>query len=41
MKEKNDILFGFHSVYEALKAGKRNFYNILISKVIYKINLGK
>ncbi|MBT3178580.1 MAG: 23S rRNA (guanosine(2251)-2'-O)-methyltransferase RlmB [Desulfobacula sp.] len=32
MKEKNDILFGFHSVYEALKAGKRNFYNILISK---------
>ena len=32
MKEKNDILFGFHSVYEALKARKRKFYNILISK---------
>ncbi len=32
MKEKNDILFGFHSVVEALKAGKRNFYKILISK---------
>ncbi|WP_457553437.1 23S rRNA (guanosine(2251)-2'-O)-methyltransferase RlmB [Desulfobacula sp.] len=32
MKEKYDILFGFHSVYEALKAGKRKFYTILISK---------
>ncbi len=32
MKEKNDILFGFHSVYEALKARKRRFYKILISK---------
>ena len=32
IKEKNDILFGFHSVYEALKAQKRNFYSILISK---------
>lgn len=32
MKEKNDILFGFHSVVEALKAGKRKFYKILISK---------
>ena len=32
MKEKNDILFGFHSVYEALKADKRKFYSILISK---------
>jgi len=32
MKEKNDILFGFHSVYEALKAEKRKFYTILISK---------
>jgi len=31
-KEKNDILFGFHSVYEALKAQKRKFYSILISK---------
>jgi len=31
-KEKNDILFGFHSVYEALKAGRRNFYKIVISK---------
>lgn len=32
MKEKNDILFGFHSVLEALKAHKRKFYKILISK---------
>ncbi len=32
MKEKTDILFGFHSVYEALKAEKRNFYKIFISK---------
>ena len=32
MKEKNDTLFGFHSVYEALKARKRKFYEILISK---------
>jgi len=32
MKEKNDILFGFHSVVEALKARKRKFYTILISK---------
>ena len=32
MKEKNDILFGFHSVYEALKAEKRKFYSIFISK---------
>jgi 23S rRNA (guanosine2251-2'-O)-methyltransferase len=31
MKTKNDILFGFHSVYEALKAGKRKFHSILIS----------
>ncbi len=32
MKEKNDILFGFHSVYEALTADKREFYKIFISK---------
>lgn len=32
MKERNDILFGYHSVYEGLKAGKRKFYKILISK---------
>jgi 23S rRNA (guanosine2251-2'-O)-methyltransferase len=31
MKDKNDILFGFHSVYEALRAEKRKFYSILIS----------
>jgi len=36
MKEKNDTLFGFHSVYEALKARKRKFYTILISKLILK-----
>ncbi|RLC01185.1 MAG: 23S rRNA (guanosine(2251)-2'-O)-methyltransferase RlmB, partial [Deltaproteobacteria bacterium] len=32
MKEKTDILFGFHSVYEALKAKKRIVYKIYISK---------
>ncbi|NOX34249.1 MAG: 23S rRNA (guanosine(2251)-2'-O)-methyltransferase RlmB [Deltaproteobacteria bacterium] len=32
MKEKNDVLFGFHSVYEALRAQKRRIYKILISK---------
>lgn len=32
MKEEKDILFGFHSVYEALKAEKRRFFSILISK---------
>jgi len=32
MKEKNDIISGFHSVHEALKAQKRKFYKILISK---------
>ncbi len=32
MKDNSDLLFGFHSVYEALKAGKRNFKRISISK---------
>ena len=32
MKEKNDTLFGFHSIYEALKADKRKFHKIFISK---------
>ncbi len=32
MKEKHDILFGFHSVTEALNAGKRKFHKILLSK---------
>ena len=32
MKDKTDLLFGFHSVYEALRAGKRTFFCILISK---------
>lgn len=32
MNEKTDILFGFHSVYEALRAKKRKFYKLLISK---------
>jgi 23S rRNA (guanosine2251-2'-O)-methyltransferase len=32
MNEKTDILFGFHSVYEALRAKKRKFYQLLISK---------
>jgi 23S rRNA (guanosine2251-2'-O)-methyltransferase len=32
MGEKKDILFGFHSVYEALRADKRKFYKIFISK---------
>jgi 23S rRNA (guanosine2251-2'-O)-methyltransferase len=32
-KEKNtDILFGFHSVYEALKAGRRRFETLFISR---------
>ena len=32
MKEKSDTLFGFHSVYEALKANRRKFYKIFISQ---------
>ena len=32
MKEKHDILYGYHSVYEALKAEKRTFYSLLMSK---------
>src|SRR3989339_321465 len=32
MKDKTDLLFGFHSVYEALRAGKRTFSGILVSK---------
>ena len=32
IKEKHDILFGFHSVYEALNAQKRKFFKIFISK---------
>jgi 23S rRNA (guanosine2251-2'-O)-methyltransferase len=32
MKDKTDLLFGFHSVYEALRAGKRTFSSILMSK---------
>nr|NJM03863.1 23S rRNA (guanosine(2251)-2'-O)-methyltransferase RlmB [Desulfobacula sp.] len=32
MKDKTDLLFGFHSVYEALRAGKRTFSGILMSK---------
>jgi 23S rRNA (guanosine2251-2'-O)-methyltransferase len=32
MKDKTDLLFGFHSVYEALRAGKRTFHSILMSK---------
>ncbi len=31
VKEKNDTLFGFHSVYEALKADRRKIYNIFFS----------
>lgn len=31
MKEKSDTLFGFHSVYEALKADRRKFYKIFVS----------
>ena len=30
--KKTDLLFGFHSVYEALRAGKRTFAGILVSK---------
>ena len=32
MKDKTDLLFGFHSVYEALRAGKRTFSGILMSR---------
>ena len=32
MVEKNDILSGFHSIYEALKSDKRKFEKIIISK---------
>ncbi len=28
---KNEVLFGFHSVYEALRAGRRQFESILLS----------
>ncbi len=31
-KEKHDILFGFHSVYEALRANKRVIYQLYIAK---------
>ena len=31
-KETHDLLFGFHSVLEALNAGKRQIFSILISK---------
>ncbi|MFH2092648.1 MAG: 23S rRNA (guanosine(2251)-2'-O)-methyltransferase RlmB [Pseudomonadota bacterium] len=31
-KENHDTLFGFHSVYEALRAQKRTFYKIFVSK---------
>lgn len=32
MKDKKDILFGFHSVLEAVRAKKRKVYRILVSK---------
>ncbi|MDA8134056.1 MAG: 23S rRNA (guanosine(2251)-2'-O)-methyltransferase RlmB [Desulfobacteraceae bacterium] len=32
MKDKTDLLFGFHSVYEALRAEKRTFSGILMSR---------
>jgi 23S rRNA (guanosine2251-2'-O)-methyltransferase len=31
-KDKTELLIGFHSVYEALKAQRRSFYRIVISK---------
>ena len=31
-KDKTELLIGFHSVYEALKAQRRSFYRIFISK---------
>ena len=31
MADKSEILWGFHSVSEALKAGKRRFYQVFIS----------
>jgi len=32
MKDNTDLLFGFHSVFEALRAEKRTFHSIMISK---------
>ncbi|OQY12915.1 MAG: hypothetical protein B6I31_02235 [Desulfobacteraceae bacterium 4572_19] len=29
-RKKSEILFGINSVYEALKAGRRNFFNLYI-----------
>jgi len=29
---KTEILYGFHPVFEALKAGRRNFFEIYIAK---------
>lgn len=34
MKEKKDFLFGYHSIFEALKAEKRQFQTVLFSKKI-------
>ncbi|MFO7885342.1 MAG: 23S rRNA (guanosine(2251)-2'-O)-methyltransferase RlmB [Desulfobacteraceae bacterium] len=31
-KQKTEVLFGRHSVFEALKAGKRTIYEVMISK---------
>ena len=32
MKQKSEILFGYHSIYEALKAGKRTINTLYISR---------
>ncbi|MGI9569056.1 MAG: RNA methyltransferase substrate-binding domain-containing protein, partial [Desulfobulbia bacterium] len=32
---KTEILYGFHPVYEALRAGRRTFHEIYISKQIH------
>lgn len=32
MTEKTELLFGFHSAYEALKAGKRDIHQLFISE---------
>ena len=37
---KDEILYGFHPVYEALRAGRRDFYEIFISKQVHNKRIG-
>jgi 23S rRNA (guanosine2251-2'-O)-methyltransferase len=38
---KTEILYGFHPVFEALKAGRRNFFEVYISKDKISKQVGK